>query len=894
MKKVFLLLNSALFFYGCAISQKRLIDIRGENWATHGIFLISNDGSYTACAIDKPVGDELLLSATQSEWRMRIAGAMLMALTQDSRKVIYKQGDSVCILDLHEPTSIQFIKHVGAFRVIKQGRDNDVLLYTLTDRADQLVIRKVESGSEHSYLAVENYWPSDDGKVVVLETVEKDSGLQKYVLNYLDLEKNSFRTIWRGKSVDEVKIGHSDLQFAFAVGSGIDTAGVSVKDLWLYDNAVGKSRKIVDGRGQLTKGLIISGVIAFNDVSDLVFVDLNEVDPNRKTRSKLVSVDIWSYKDPALRVGQPVTPNEQRKWKANYKGVVNTINGEICRIEFEDERVLSQLLTNKSIKYILLNKNEGGEATEWYWNNKSFESIYLIDLENGRRRLLSKDIAPNLINSYQLSYNEQYVYYYEPHDANYYAYRISDGLRSNMTGGIRRAWVDGNRVDVPGNSYCPYSVAGLVKQTDAILVYDQNGIVRLDATGQTMAEDLVKFPDSLRREYVFRLATGSLPLVLEKDEVVCLNVFNKRTKDACLIGARVDRPLSNMRMMDFRPYRFNETVPVKARDKDAYIVERMSAQEAPNLFLTTDFKKYNAITDIHPESSYNWMETELITWKAFNGGVTQGILFKPQDFDPRKKYPLLIYYYERLSDDLHNFMYPQLSDGTLNIPYYVSHGYLVFEPDIHFTLGRPGQSVYDCVVSGVQVLAKRSYVNTRRMGLQGHSFGGYETNYLVTHSTLFAAAMSASGVSDFVSGYSGSMGSRQFLYERGQNRMGGSLWEKPQAYIANSPIFLANRVSTPLLINANKKDGVVPYDQGIELFTALRRLGKKVWMLQYDGEDHSLIGKSAKEDFTIRMAQFFNYYLKDEAPPRWMTVGVSADDKGIDSGLEIDSSGRTP
>jgi dipeptidyl aminopeptidase/acylaminoacyl peptidase len=290
------------------------------------------------------------------------------------------------------------------------------------------------------------------------------------------------------------------------------------------------------------------------------------------------------------------------------------------------------------------------------------------------------------------------------------------------------------------------------------------------------------------------------------------------------------------------------------------------------------------------------MRSELITWKTLDGQMDQGILYKPENFDPLKKYPLLVYYYERLSDDLHHFLRPELSTGRLNIPLYVSHGYLIFVPDIHYRIGWTGRSAYDAVVSGVNYLCGRKYVDRTKMGLQGHSFGGFETNYIITHTHLFAAAMSASGLSDFVSGYGnigGNGNSHQDKYEWGQLRIGATFWEKLGLYLENSPVLRADRVTTPLLMMADKQDEIVPFEQGLVFFTALRRLGKKAWMLQYDGQGHTVFDK-ASLDLTIRMFQFFNYYLKGEPPPAWMTKGIPARLKGMESGLETDTSGAQP
>jgi dipeptidyl aminopeptidase/acylaminoacyl peptidase len=303
-----------------------------------------------------------------------------------------------------------------------------------------------------------------------------------------------------------------------------------------------------------------------------------------------------------------------------------------------------------------------------------------------------------------------------------------------------------------------------------------------------------------------------------------------------------------------------------------------------------------ALTDIQPQTAYNWMRSELIHWKTIDGTTSTGILYKPENFDPGKKYPIIFDYYERRSDELNLYIRPKASQDRINIAWYVSNGYLVCVPDIHYVRGEPGRSAYICIVSAARYLSKMPWVDGKKMGIQGHSFGGYETEFVVTHSTLFAAACAASGLSDLISWY-GSVprsGNPKFSSERQQDRMGATLWQIPDRYIDNSPIFKADKVSTPLLLMNNKGDGTVPFAQGVELFTALRRLGKRVWMLQYDGGGHSVQWGKDAMDYSIRMAQFFDHYLKDAPAPKWMTRGIPAKMKGIDDGLAPDQEIGTP
>jgi dipeptidyl aminopeptidase/acylaminoacyl peptidase len=178
------------------------------------------------------------------------------------------------------------------------------------------------------------------------------------------------------------------------------------------------------------------------------------------------------------------------------------------------------------------------------------------------------------------------------------------------------------------------------------------------------------------------------------------------------------------------------------------------------------------------------------------------------------------------------------------------------------------------------------------MGLQGQSWGGYQTAYLITQTNMYRAAMAGAPVSNMTSAYGGiRWGSgwvREFQYEKGQSRLGVSLWEDRERYIKNSPLFHADKVQTPLLIMHNDKDGAVPWYQGIEYFTALRRLDKPCWMLNYNDDDHNLTRRANQRDLSIRMRQFFDHYLLDAPMPIWMKEGLPAVDKGKRTGYELE------
>jgi dipeptidyl aminopeptidase/acylaminoacyl peptidase len=217
--------------------------------------------------------------------------------------------------------------------------------------------------------------------------------------------------------------------------------------------------------------------------------------------------------------------------------------------------------------------------------------------------------------------------------------------------------------------------------------------------------------------------------------------------------------------------------------------------------------------------------------------------------------------------------------SSINYSHYVSKGYVIFNPDVVYRVGYPGESAYDCVMSGITSLLSEGYIDKKRIGMQGHSWGGYQAAYLVTKTDLFAAVESGAPVVNMFSAYGGirwgSGRSRQFQYEHTQSRIGGTPWSHFQRYYENSPIFTTDKINTPLLILHNDNDGAVPWEQGIEWFTALRRLGKPAWLLNYRGEPHWPVKTANRADFQTRMADFFDHYLMGKPMPGWMTDGVA-------------------
>jgi dipeptidyl aminopeptidase/acylaminoacyl peptidase len=320
-------------------------------------------------------------------------------------------------------------------------------------------------------------------------------------------------------------------------------------------------------------------------------------------------------------------------------------------------------------------------------------------------------------------------------------------------------------------------------------------------------------------------------------------------------------------------------MPLKAKDTDTLLLTVSTFYDFPDYYVTDpDFHDLRKVTDANPQKKdLVWGKAELVHYKNLDGVDLQGMLIKPDNFDPQKKYPMMVYIYERLSQNLHHFVNPSVGT-SINPSYYASNGYLVFMPDIVYKVGTPGQSALQCVLPGIQAVVDKGGVDEKAIGIQGHSWGGYQIAYLITQTNRFKAAAAGAPVSNMVSAYDGIRWGtglpRQFQYERTQSRIGGTLWAKPTRFIENSPIFMADRVQTPLLMLHNDQDDAVPWYQGIEYFLALRRLEKECYLFNYNGELHGLRKKANQRDYTMRMQQFFDHHLKGASKPEWMEKGI--------------------
>jgi dipeptidyl aminopeptidase/acylaminoacyl peptidase len=594
-----------------------------------------------------------------------------------------------------------------------------------------------------------------------------------------------------------------------------------------------------------------------------------------------VTVDIWHWKDSALQPEQLLRVQAERT--KNYLAMVPTDGGDV--VQLADETLPSVTVGARGNADVALGTSDQPYRISRSWEGPGgFVDLYLVDVATGTR----EKIAEKHRGFANLSPEAKYVTWWNPDKKAWFAYGIASKTTTNLTELLPHPAFN-EQYDQPTPPPA-YGSSGWIEGDKAFLVYDRYDLWAADPDS---ALPPMCVTDGVGRARKLRFRIVNLDPdaeAIDPDAPLLLSATHETTKAEGFFRDKIrgtGKPVSLIAGDE------SFGLPRKAKNADRLLLTRSTFQVFPDLWVgDLDFQNLRKLSDANPQQKeYRWGSAELVQWTSLDGQPLQGILYKPEGFDPKTKYPMIVYFYERLSDGLHRHVAPAPGSSSINYTFYVSRGYLVFLPDIPYRVGAPGQSAVNAILPGVSRLIDRGFVDPKRIGVQGHSWGGYQVAYLVTQSNLFACAEAGAPVSNMTSAYGGirySTGlSRMFQYERSQSRIGATLWEAQQNYIENSPIFWANRIQTPLLILHNDRDGAVPWTQGIELFVALRRLGKPCWLLNYNGEDHGLVRPQNRKDFAVRLQQFFDHYLKDAPPPVWLANGVPAVDKGKTLGLDL-------
>jgi dipeptidyl aminopeptidase/acylaminoacyl peptidase len=747
-----------------------------------------------------------------------------------------------------------------------------------------LVVRRLTDGKEKTFKLVSDYTFDKKGTKLVIKTTKasKDSNSIAFVLLY-NLASDKTDTIMRNlNDAKNFSFDEEGTQLAFVVERDSSTKALQkFYKLWYYTTGQDSAKLVAEKNTvgmQLGFTISENGAVKFSRDGKKLFFGTAPITPAKDTTLvdfELARLDVWHYNDDYLQPQQ--LKNLTNEQKRSYMAVMKPGDDKVLQLGAEDAENIT-LVDEGNADWVLAESTKGNRIAQ-QWEGHAKTNAYAISTIDGSRRI----IKANSLANFNASPAGKYAYWYEPDTKNYFTWSSATNVTRNISDKIKEPLYDVEN-DVPDYPR-EIGITGWTDNDQYILINDVYDIWQVDPTSTELPKNITNSWGKNAKTELTYIRFDREKRFIEPTETIILRAFNKMSKYADFYSKKINE-VADPKFISGGPYSFPSVI--KAKNAAVYLVQRNNVSESELFAGTLD--SYNKLTDIAAQQKdYNWLSSELVRWKMFDGKMSEGILYKPENFDPKKKYPVIFYFYERDADGLYNYRGPAPSASTVNVPYFVSNEYLIFDPNIYYKDGEPGNSAYNSVVSAAKYLSKMPWVDSTRMAIQGQSWGGYQVSYLVTKTNIFKAAWAGAPVANMTSAYGGirwgSGLNRQFQYEHTQSRIGATLWQRPDLYIKNSPLFAADKITTPLVIMHNDADGAVPWYQGIELFTALRRLNKKVWLLEYNGEDHNLVERKNRKDLSVRLGQFFDYYLKDAKPARWIKDGLPATDKGKDWGL---------
>ena len=865
--------------------------------------VIAGDGNYAGyffCDHGSP--ETLVIRNVKTNWKEAFEGANSLSFTKDGKNALFMlSNDTLCIQAL--PTSrIEKIPDVSAYQLICTA-DDQWLLFRKNDAGRELILRSAITGYERRFNHVTDYVFWQKYQTLLLQTDTLETAGRSFLLQSVDLQKNQTKIIWKGDSVSNVVCDSSGKQITFTLPHDLQKSIATkegAKDIWYFDQGMERAKLLLSSENLKTPpGYEIDHVQRFttNDSCIVVTLKYKESLPDHPLNT---NVNIWSYRDAVLQSQQL----EQMKYDKEkyYTAIVSVQDGTIRYLQNPDEviSIAAVYTKNGNDDFIIIDRRKGDPYEEG-WSQASQAANFVVSLKTGARHAIDFDF-----NFMGISPDGRYILGRKYPEQDIVAYDLLSGQTENITNAIPIP------TEMDDHSFRQTKMFfGFTPWIDdshpLLIVYDKYDIWKIDLSD-------LHAPVCLTNGYgrkngiQFRFIATTLPGTrrfdefLHLDDKFLLTGFNLSTQSQ---GFYVipEESEKDPEMLSEGPYiympDFAEITPIKAAGTNVYLVKRRDAKDAPNYFTTTDFRHFDPLTDFYPEKKYNWFYTELMDFSSLNGNKSKAIVYKPDNFDPSHQYPVILHYYEKRTNKLNENLTIFDKEGMdFSVAWFVSHGYIVVSPDIYYSIRHRGEDALNAILGVTKALETYPWVDARHIGLQGESFGGFETNYIVTHSNRFAAAISSSGTVDEMLEYNflwGNLGpAKQCYEEHDQGRMVATPWERPAAYIENSSIFHVDRLKTPMLIVANTMDGNVSFRQGLSLYLAMRRLGKVGWMLQYDNATHGLGETPEFIDYTIRSQQFFDYYLKDSAAPRWMVEGISARKKNIESGFELEPKGIHP
>lgn len=893
-------------FFSCTIStsiafgQNRMPVDQGSGISADGNYIFQTNRTNSRDGVNEV---SVSLQSTRNNFNLTISGVNQIMFSNDSQGLLYVRSDTLFYYRILENK----IERLGNFLSFQGSTIGHYVVATSsTSKADIVLINLLTlQKTEFRNVIRFEFEPSGAG---LMMTTKNEQNIYSLLIYEMSVQNTAILWSKQGVQIKNALRAKDGLSIYFVTETD-DSA--KLKSIWQYSMNFRSAKLLLDDTScfQRSGYRLSTESLTLNSKSNVLFFRVLEMVPDPTANTEGPSVDVWSYLDPKIKTQEFKQPRFKKRIAA-----YSILNDSFLVIENENEVLLTRKLDLVGERVVvahfpadILTYSSDGEVSEAYslneynWSRFTQPRIEIVSLNTSNRKTIFKSLklSGGFFPYFTPTPDGAHFIFFD--SSNYYLLNSKTGLVKNLTHSLKNIWTISDP-DIAATRYFKPLGGVLSWREDgkSFLVYDkyydlwsislQDAKLSVNLTAGTAKKLKASFlPIGLGKQYsatdLIYVQSLNYPQLGESIWKISLGgAFSP----ACISKGKIK--YSNI---------------LRAKNAIMFLVTTQSVSQPMSVSWTADFQKLYPLNSVLKRKG-TMIDKSIIQWSV-NGSLMTGIMYKPRDFDPKKKYPVIFYYYDKEAtlhlNSFETYIDQSISSSAtgdrLNISYCLNNGYIVFVPNFYYNLGQIADNVTLGILGAVKKISTFPFIDPKRMGIQGHSFGGYQTNLIVANTSVFAAACSGSGASDLVSLYGADEKDGEgFSYsanvETGQFRTGVLMWDRPDIYIKNSPVFNAHKVSTPLLLMSNKNDHRVPFAQGVEFFKALRRLGKKVWLLQYDQGAHSVGGEVAAADYGRRMMQFFDHYLKGLPAPVWMTQGVTVKQKHFKLGYEYDNSLRTP
>lgn len=912
MKKAVFYFVFALLFTGTDVlmAQKKVLNVDDYPlWARIVGTKISDDGGWMVYGRKPNAGDDTLyVQSLTGDKKFEVPNAAAAEFTadgqwvlytitpdkqerkklQDAKKPVYNTAELLNLstgnkIKVERAASHTFSNNSQYWVVLRKKEGNNEA------KGNDLIVRNLKSGETLNIGNVSEYaFNKKSSSLAYLVDADDKIGNGVYTFNTgnaairaLDTDTLLYEGLkWDDAGVPKTEWSKKGTGLAVLKGEKSEKAEYKENALLVITNVETTPVKKVLNPGQVPDDLILSEdrALSWSDDGSRVFAGLRAQEEKITfVRDSTANVDVWHWKDPKIQTVQMQQYNRDSKF--TYVAGFSLKSGKMTRLTDDDMRTLT---LNGSSDY-MIGENDKPYIDDTNWGLQPVD-LYRVNLETGQRTKIDEVIGRKLGYSPDGRY---YLYQKTVNDvASLLLYDLKNGKTTDLTADSPVRFDDAEYIYYQ-HEKPPYGLAGWTKDGKNVIVNHKYDLwmLALDgskATNITKGEgdkNKIVFrylsPDSKAPVFSF-MQQASRQEYIDTKEDLLLSAYGDLTKKSGFYSLKVG---SSPKQLVLGDYKFG--IPLKGEKSDNILVTRQTFVDFPDYYLTNkSFKNLKKVTDANPQQAeYAWGSRKLIEFKNGKGRDVQGTLTLPANYEPGKRYPTIIYFYETMSERHNEYSMPVYDDRP-HFSTYASNGYMVFMPDMYFEVGKPGTSSLDGITSAAQAIIDQGYADPDNIGLQGHSWSGYQTSFILTQTDMFKTIVTGAPPTDLESFYNniyGSTGTNHHgIMENGQVRMGRGVtpWSDPETYRRENPMVHVPNIKTPFMILHGTADGAVDWAQGMEFYNAARRNGKEVIFLSYPNEGHHLTNLANQIDFQKRMKEFFDYHLMGAEAPDWMINGV--------------------